>query len=133
LYKDEENFLLYKQDTKNHQAGRFSEGLLPGDHYQIHTEEGLLGVQADPDFAKNHFIYAYYSPVDSSVDRLSRLPLIMIHWSFLRRKSFFRFMSKEKFVVTREARLLSERTMSFFYQLATTPHLLTNQGNLPLT
>jgi len=41
----------------------------------VNAEEGLLGVQADPDFAKNHFVYIYYSPVDTSVNRLSRFTL----------------------------------------------------------
>ncbi len=36
------------------------------------TEEGLLGIQADPDYAANHFVYLYYSPADTPVDRLSR-------------------------------------------------------------
>ena len=36
------------------------------------AEEGLLGLQADPDFAKNNFVYAFYSPADTSVNRLSR-------------------------------------------------------------
>jgi glucose/arabinose dehydrogenase len=31
-----------------------------------------LGIQADPDFAKNHFVYIFYSPIDTSVNRLSR-------------------------------------------------------------
>ncbi|HEY2648629.1 MAG TPA: ThuA domain-containing protein [Puia sp.] len=38
----------------------------------VHVEDGLLGVQADPDFRTNHFIYIYYSPADTSVNRLSR-------------------------------------------------------------
>jgi len=38
----------------------------------VNAEEGLLGIQADPDFANNHFVYLYYSPVDTSVNRLSR-------------------------------------------------------------
>jgi len=41
----------------------------------VNAEEGLLGVQADPDFAQNHFVYMYYSPIDSSVNRLSRFTL----------------------------------------------------------
>ncbi len=46
-------------------------------HHTLHTkgvnvEMGLLGLQADPHYAKNHWIYVYYSPVDTSVDRLSR-------------------------------------------------------------
>lgn len=37
------------------------------------TEDGLLGITADPDFATNHFIYIYYAPSgDRWVDRLSR-------------------------------------------------------------
>jgi glucose/arabinose dehydrogenase/cytochrome c551/c552 len=38
----------------------------------VNAEEGLLGVQADPDFAKNNYVYFFYSPVDTSVNRLSR-------------------------------------------------------------
>jgi glucose/arabinose dehydrogenase/type 1 glutamine amidotransferase len=39
----------------------------------VNAEDGLLGIQADPAFTRNHFIYLYYSPVDRSVNRLSRL------------------------------------------------------------
>ena len=35
-------------------------------------EEGLLGIAADPDFRNNHFVYVFYSPADTSVNRLSR-------------------------------------------------------------
>ncbi|RZA01438.1 MAG: PKD domain-containing protein [Sphingobacteriaceae bacterium] len=38
----------------------------------VNAEEGLLGIQKDPDFATNHYVYIYYSPVDVSVNRLSR-------------------------------------------------------------
>ncbi|MEO6329429.1 MAG: ThuA domain-containing protein [Ginsengibacter sp.] len=38
----------------------------------VNAEEGLLGIQADPDFEKNHWVYVFYSPVDTSVNRLSR-------------------------------------------------------------
>ena len=38
----------------------------------VNAEEGVMGLQADPDFAKNHFVYIYYSPKDTSVNRLSR-------------------------------------------------------------
>ena len=38
----------------------------------VNAEEGLLGIKKDPDFAKNHFVYVFYSPVDTSVNRLSR-------------------------------------------------------------
>ncbi|GAA4087352.1 ThuA domain-containing protein [Mucilaginibacter panaciglaebae] len=42
----------------------------------VNAEEGLLGVQADPDFKTNHFIYAYYSPLDTVVNRLSRFAFV---------------------------------------------------------
>lgn len=42
----------------------------------VNAEEGLLGVQADPDYAKNHFIYVYYSPVGESVNQLSRFTFV---------------------------------------------------------
>ncbi|RYD95128.1 MAG: Crp/Fnr family transcriptional regulator, partial [Sphingobacteriales bacterium] len=39
----------------------------------VNSEEGLLGITTDPNYAKNHFIYLYYSPAgNESVDRLSR-------------------------------------------------------------
>ncbi len=41
----------------------------------VNAEEGLLGIKADPDFEKNHFVYIFYSPADTSVNRLSRFTL----------------------------------------------------------
>jgi len=41
----------------------------------VNAEEGLLGVKADPEFAKNHYVYIFYSPIDTSVNRLSRFTL----------------------------------------------------------
>ncbi len=38
----------------------------------VNAEQGLLGIQKDPDFANNHFVYVYYCPADTSVNRLSR-------------------------------------------------------------
>lgn len=38
----------------------------------VNAEEGLMGMQKDPDFEKNHYVYLYYSPADTSVNRLSR-------------------------------------------------------------
>jgi cytochrome c len=69
-------FLLYKQDTKTIKPAGFLKVYFQAITTKFNTEEGLLGVQADPDFATNHYIYTYYSPVDSSVDRLSRFTLI---------------------------------------------------------
>ena len=39
----------------------------------VNAEEGLMGLQKDPDYANNHWIYAYYAPTgDKWVNRLSR-------------------------------------------------------------
>lgn len=38
----------------------------------INVEEGLLGICKDPDFETNNRIYVFYSPADTSVNRLSR-------------------------------------------------------------
>ena len=39
---------------------------------KVNAEEGFMGLTIDPNFDKNNFIYAFYSPVDTSVNRLSR-------------------------------------------------------------
>ena len=38
----------------------------------VNAEEGFMGLTLDPNFAKNNYIYAFYSPKDTSVNRLSR-------------------------------------------------------------
>jgi cytochrome c len=38
----------------------------------VNAEEGLLGLQKDPDFIKNNFIYLFYAATDKPVNRLSR-------------------------------------------------------------
>ena len=42
---------------------------------KVNAEEGVLGIKIDPDFAKNHYVYIFYSPLDTSVNRLSRFTL----------------------------------------------------------
>ncbi|MFT5998310.1 MAG: cytochrome c [Neolewinella sp.] len=39
------------------------------------AEDGLLGMNKDPNFAKNNWIYLFYSVVDKSVNRLSRFEM----------------------------------------------------------
>ncbi|MGB6150445.1 MAG: ThuA domain-containing protein [Pricia sp.] len=39
----------------------------------VNAEEGLMGLQKDPNYAKNHWVYLYYAPTgDAWVNRLSR-------------------------------------------------------------
>jgi len=64
--------MLYKNDTKTVKQVGFLNVYWRTDKPGVNAEEGLLGIQKDPDFAKNHFVYIYYSPTDTSVNRLSR-------------------------------------------------------------
>jgi glucose/arabinose dehydrogenase len=41
-----------------------------------HPEFGLIGIQKDPHFLQNHWIYVYYSVADTTVDRLSRFKFV---------------------------------------------------------
>jgi glucose/arabinose dehydrogenase/type 1 glutamine amidotransferase/cytochrome c551/c552 len=39
----------------------------------VNAEEGVMGLQKDPDFDKNHWLYVYYAPAgDNWINRLSR-------------------------------------------------------------
>src|SRR5690606_13819800 len=38
----------------------------------VNAEEGVMGLARDPNFRNNYWIYIFYSPSDSSVNRLSR-------------------------------------------------------------
>jgi len=69
-------FMLYKNATKTlTEAGKLD--VYSKTHTEgVNAEEGLLGIAADPNFAKNHYIYALYSPVGKSVNRLSRFKLV---------------------------------------------------------
>ena len=68
--------LLYKKkDSSLTRAGFLNV------YHTTHTpdamaEEGLMGIQQDPQFIENHFIYVFYSPVNTSVNRLSRFTYI---------------------------------------------------------
>jgi len=68
-------FMLYNHLThKVTQIGKLSvySHTLTEKGKGVNAEEGLLGVQADPDFKTNHYIYAYYSRPDTAVNRLAR-------------------------------------------------------------
>jgi glucose/arabinose dehydrogenase/cytochrome c551/c552 len=64
--------LLYKNKAKQlKQVGLLNvywHANTPG----VNAEEGLMGLSKDPNYAKNNWVYMYYSPIDSSVNRLSR-------------------------------------------------------------
>lgn len=46
----------------------------------VNVEMGFMGIKADPDFAENHWVYVFYSPLEPSVDRLSRFKFENGEW-----------------------------------------------------
>ncbi|MBG9374758.1 ThuA domain-containing protein [Panacibacter sp. DH6] len=64
--------MLYKNDTKKVKQAGFLNVYWKTNTPGVNAEEGLLGMQKDPNFAKNNWVYIYYSPIDSAVNRLSR-------------------------------------------------------------
>src|SRR5690606_34134254 len=64
--------MLYSNATNELSQVGFLDVYFKTDVPRVNAEEGFLGLAADPNFEKNNFIYAYYSPADTSVNRLSR-------------------------------------------------------------
>ena len=64
--------MLYKNDTKKVKQVGFLEAYFKSNTPGVNVEEGMLGLAKDPNFANNNWIYIYYSPKDTSVNRLSR-------------------------------------------------------------
>jgi len=64
--------LLYKQDSEEVKQVGFLNVYWKTSVPNVNAEEGVMGIAHDPDFDDNNWIYIYYSPVDSSVNRLSR-------------------------------------------------------------
>lgn len=60
----------------------------------VNAEEGLLGIAIDPDFATNRYVYAFYSPLKTSVNRLSRFKLINDKISLSSEKKILEFYSQ---------------------------------------
>lgn len=60
------------------------------------AEEGLLGIAADPDFTKNQYLYIFYSPADTSVNRLSRFKLVNDKIDMASEKTILEFYSQRE-------------------------------------
>lgn len=64
--------LLYKNETKKVKQAGFLDVYWKSGVPGVNAEEGLMGLAKDPNYAGNNWVYMYYSPVDSAVNRLSR-------------------------------------------------------------
>lgn len=68
--------LIYKNDTRKlREAGFLNVYYRSKKDTTVNAEEGLLGICKDPNFSKNNYLYIFYSPLDTSVNRLSRFTL----------------------------------------------------------
>ena len=70
--------MLYKDDTQElSQVASLDVYSKTLNTPNVNAEEGLMGLQKDPNFAQNHWIYVYYSPTgDKWINRLSRFKFI---------------------------------------------------------
>ncbi|MGV8878787.1 MAG: ThuA domain-containing protein [Sphingobacteriaceae bacterium] len=64
--------MLYSQSTKEVKQVGLLDVYWQSGVEGVNAEEGLLGLTVDPDFKSNNYVYLFYSPVDTSVNRLSR-------------------------------------------------------------
>ncbi len=65
--------LIYKNDTKKVKTAGFLDVYWKTKiNTDVNAEEGLMGITKDPDFSENNYVYLFYSPSDTSVNRLSR-------------------------------------------------------------
>lgn len=64
--------LYYKNGDSTVKQALFLNAYWKTDTPGVNAEEGVLGIQADPDFAKNKQVFIFYSPAEASVNRLSR-------------------------------------------------------------
>jgi cytochrome c len=64
--------LLYKNDTGDLSQAGFLDVYFETDVPNVNAEEGVIGIAIDPDFEENQFVFIFYTPSDTSVNRLSR-------------------------------------------------------------
>lgn len=64
--------MLYKNETGKLKQAGFLKAYFKTSTTGVNAEEGVLGISRDPNFSKNHWVYIFYSPSDTSVNRLSR-------------------------------------------------------------
>lgn len=64
--------MLFQQDSQTVKQVGFLDVYHQSGVPNVNAEEGFMGLALDPDYEKNKFLYAFYSPIDTAVNRLSR-------------------------------------------------------------
>jgi cytochrome c len=61
----------------------------------VNAEEGLMGIQKDPNFAKNGYVFVFYSPTgDQEINRLSRFKFANDNWDMASEKVILELYSQ---------------------------------------
>lgn len=88
--------LIYKNQSKTLKPAVKLDVYFKTSVPDVNAEEGLLGIAVDPDFAVNHYVYAFYSPIKTSVNRLSRFKLVNDRISLSSEKVILEFYSQRQ-------------------------------------
>ena len=86
--------LLYNGETSEVSKVAHLDVYWQTDVPKVNAEEGLMGIQVDPDFANNHWVYVFYSPSDESVNRLSRFKFEGGEWKMDTEQVILQFYSQ---------------------------------------
>lgn len=86
--------MIYKNQSKSLKEALKLDVYFKTSLPNVNAEEGLLGIAIDPKFAANQYVYAFYSPIKSSVNRLSRFKLVNDKISLSSEKTILEFYSQ---------------------------------------
>ncbi|WP_460514240.1 ThuA domain-containing protein [Cyclobacterium sediminis] len=86
--------LLYKNGSNEANKVAHLDVYWKTDVPKVNAEEGLMGIQVDPDFENNHWIYVFYSPTEESVNRLSRFKFENDTWDMDSEQVILQFYSQ---------------------------------------
>lgn len=88
--------MIYKNQTKALKEAIKLDVYFKTSLPDVNAEEGLLGIAVDPNFASNQYVYAFYSPLKKSVNRLSRFKLVNDKISLASEKTVLEFYSQRE-------------------------------------
>jgi len=68
--------MIYKNQAKTLKEALKLDVYFKANVPNVNAEEGLLGIAVDPNFSINKYVYIFYSPIKTSVNRLSRFKMV---------------------------------------------------------
>jgi hypothetical protein len=96
----------------------------------VNAEEGVLGITPDPDFKNNNYIYIYYSPADTSVNRLSRFTFKNDTIDNRSEKVILQVYSQREICCHTGGSLAFGTDRNLFFSAVIIRHLLTNPSRI---